>query len=150
MPRKRVTANSVISEASDETPRLNNAITEAVQGMPSYDGLQELYIDRMLADSERADATGVQGPHLQGLGVFGSEYNLTFFSEARLSSLATQLGHNRVSDVRSKVSHIITERMRIIECVPAPAADSDRIHVFGMEEEAVAKYVHCKCVFIPH
>ncbi|CAO2657982.1 Nn.00g072420.m01.CDS01 [Neocucurbitaria sp. VM-36] len=109
--------------------------------MSRYDGLQELYVDRLLAASDNPDANSAGSPRMQGLGVFGGEYSLTFFPEARLLALAAQLGHDRVSDVRAKVANVIAERMRIFESVPAPAADSDRIHVFGTDEGSVANYV---------
>lgn len=68
---------------------------------------------------------------------------MTFFPEARLSALAVQLGHDRVSHVRARVARIIGEKMRTIERVPAPAPDSDRIRVFGMKTDYIRKCVHC-------
>ena len=58
------------SETSDGTI-LHHSALDSNQGMPKYDGLQELYIDRLLAASDKADACGAQSPSLQGLGVFG-------------------------------------------------------------------------------
>ena len=43
----------------------------AFSGMSKYDGLQELYVDRLLATSEKTGEIGAQSPSLQDLGVFG-------------------------------------------------------------------------------
>ena len=145
--RKRAIPSSVESEASDATisTRQKDGLNGTSHDMSKYDGLQELYVDRLLAASDKAtDARGAQSPCLPGLGVFGSEYSLTFFPEARLSALATQLGHDRVSHVRARVADVTAECMKTIECVPTPAADSDRIHIFGMNGEFAANCVQCE------
>lgn len=80
----------------------------------------------------------------------GSEYSLTFFPEARLRTLAVQLGHDRVSHVRERVAHIIGERMRTIEHVPAPTPDSDRIRVFGVNEGFIETCVRCTPICLPN
>lgn len=81
MPRRRETAGSgqsssagfegsTSSQTSDRTI-LHQDEVSSLQGMTKYDGLQELYVDRLLAASDKADARGAQSPSLQGLGVFG-------------------------------------------------------------------------------
>jgi hypothetical protein len=74
----------------------------------------------------------------------GSEYSLTFFNEARLKALAIRLGHDCVSHTRAKVATIIGERMRTIERVPAPALDSDLVHVFDIKEKYIVICVQGK------
>jgi hypothetical protein len=39
--------------------------------MTKYDGLQELYVDRLLAADDNTAAVAAQSPSLQELGVFG-------------------------------------------------------------------------------
>jgi hypothetical protein len=39
--------------------------------MSQYDGLQELYVDKLLTASDEADGLSAQSPSLQDLGVFG-------------------------------------------------------------------------------
>jgi hypothetical protein len=39
--------------------------------MSKYDGLQELYVDKLLAASDEADAICARSPSLQNLSVFG-------------------------------------------------------------------------------
>lgn len=118
--------------------------THTVAAMSRYDGLQELYIDRLLTSPDRPGSRGAESPCLQGRGVFGVEYSLTFFSDARLSALAAQLGHDRVSQVRARVASVVAERMRTIERVPAPATDADQNPVLGMDESLMKTYIHCK------
>ncbi|KAL1618563.1 hypothetical protein SLS56_010491 [Neofusicoccum ribis] len=67
-----------------------------------------------------------------GLGVFGSDYSLTFFSEARLASLSARLGHNKVNQIVDKVAGIISDRMKTIDRVPAPP--EDRTSMLGAEK----------------
>jgi hypothetical protein len=40
-------------------------------GMSKYDGLQELYVDRLLSAPDQDNALSAQSPSLQDLGVFG-------------------------------------------------------------------------------
>lgn len=40
--------------------------------MSKYDGLQELYVDRLLAASDEKGEVGAQSPSLHDLGVFGT------------------------------------------------------------------------------
>ncbi|KAH7079716.1 hypothetical protein FB567DRAFT_595699 [Paraphoma chrysanthemicola] len=148
LPRKRDVTDfhRVSSAGSDNTAGYDigggaQDASRSFVGMTKYDGLQELYVDRLLAAEDNTAAVAAQSPSLQEVGVFGSEYSLTFFPEARLNALAVQLGHDRVSHVRARVTKIIGERMRTIEQVPAPALDSDRIRVFGVEREYIEKCV---------
>ncbi|KAF2463578.1 uncharacterized protein BDR25DRAFT_297660 [Lindgomyces ingoldianus] len=121
-----------LSDDTHQTLEANDApaISEATQ----YDGLQELHLDRLLAGSCLGSARQAQCESLQTLGVFGSEYSLTFFSEARLASLGLRLGHDRISKIRAQMAAIITQRMRTVERVPAPACDNDRCRVFGASD----------------
>ncbi|KAJ4982756.1 hypothetical protein SVAN01_11761 [Stagonosporopsis vannaccii] len=148
LPRRRHAADShrvlsVGSEKIADPDTSGGAQNDSLspEGMSKYDGLQELYVDRLLVADNSTAPVAVRSPSLQDLGVFGSEYSLTFFPEARLNALAIQLGHDRVSHVRARVIKIVGERMKTIERVPAPALDSDRIQVFGMEKDYIVRCV---------
>ncbi|KAF2267151.1 hypothetical protein CC78DRAFT_434544, partial [Lojkania enalia] len=85
----------------------------------------------------------------------GAEYSLTFFSEPRLASLAQKLGHDRVTRSVGQVASIIAERMKLIERMPAPAADVDRSRVLGADAafistciQAYFEYVHPNYPFL--
>jgi hypothetical protein len=68
----------------------------------------------------------------------GGEYSLTFFSEARLTALEQRLGHDSVSRMYAQISTVIAQRMRSVDGVPAPATDSDRLSVFGIDKSFIA------------
>ncbi|CAN9323213.1 unnamed protein product [Alternaria alternata] len=140
-------AKKVDSELRDES-EIHHDDHSSFGGMSKYDGLQELYVDRLLSAPDQDNALSAQSPSLQDLGVFGSEYSLTFFPEARLKELAIRLGHDRVSHARAKVTNIIGERMKTIERVPAPAPDSDRIRVFDIEEEYIATCIQANLALL--
>lgn len=57
-------------ERSDES-RLHQDGPSQFSGMSKYDGLQELYVDRLLVAVDNANAVAAQSPSLQDLGVFG-------------------------------------------------------------------------------
>jgi hypothetical protein len=79
MPRRRnVSAfRQVIRTEAKEDPETSEGSiasrddTRLSAGMGKYDGLQQLWIDKLLATSDEADALGAQTPNLQDLGVFG-------------------------------------------------------------------------------
>lgn len=65
---------SVGSENTAEPDRGDGAHNDAlsfVVGISKYDGLQELYVDRLLASDETTAAVAAQSPSLHDLGVFG-------------------------------------------------------------------------------
>lgn len=64
------TEKSADPEISDAA-RLHHDDPGSFVGMSKYDGLQELYVDRLLVAVDNADAVTAQSPSLQDLGVFG-------------------------------------------------------------------------------
>lgn len=64
-----------------DEPRLHHDNPGQFSGMSKYNGLQELYVDRLLMADDHADAVVAQSPSLQDLGVFGkvrhSSYGLS-------------------------------------------------------------------------
>jgi hypothetical protein len=125
--------------------QLNEALESTVEsrktqtGMPEFDGLQELYMDRLLAPKVRQDRANQQNVSLLGLGVFGADHTFTFFSESRLASLSMRLGHSKVNKLLDKVNSIVAERLASIERVPSPPPD--RASVLGLERTKIAAYV---------
>lgn len=84
-------------------------------------------------------------PFLPLSALIGNEYSLTFFSEARLTLLKNQLGHDRVSRIRDKVTSIITERMKTGEREPPKSSNNDfnRGHVLGTDNVFISACIKC-------
>jgi hypothetical protein len=79
MPRRRnasASRQAVATEVKGNPETSEGSIasrdnTRLSVGKGKYDGLQQLWIDKLLATSDEAAALGTQTPNLQDLGVLG-------------------------------------------------------------------------------
>ena len=75
MPRRpRQDLNIVRTESAERVKSSSETREGSIacfSSMSKYDGLQELYVDKLLTASDESDALSAQTPNLQDLGVFG-------------------------------------------------------------------------------
>lgn len=75
--------------------------------------IPSLYVDHMIAQAQaQAKTHGKQEAFVEGNGIFGGSYSLTFFSESRLVSLSKRLHNNKVSELVRRMNGIISGRLR--------------------------------------
>ncbi|KAF2021679.1 hypothetical protein BU24DRAFT_417317 [Aaosphaeria arxii CBS 175.79] len=116
-PRRRQEATEIDQYRDEATQTDDTSIQEAEVALgeptPQYDGLQDLYVDRLLIAPRKDPALPTTAPKvgLAGTGVFGNEYSLTFYSERRLSALSAKLGHDRVLQAHTKATAFLAERL---------------------------------------
>ncbi|TPX11952.1 uncharacterized protein E0L32_007450 [Thyridium curvatum] len=110
-----------------------------------------LYIDRLLASPHGVESVNEDKQFgFRGTGLFGGNYNLSFFSDSRLASLSARLGNTKVKDLVKRISSIINGRVKPADTVLTGPLSRRKGNFLAFEDrEQAAKWIN-RNVPAPH